>query len=91
MPAVELDEKHLERGPSSSISGQMIKVMYSVQFELVYDKKSNIISLPLTIMTPNINAIYPIKPTRDEHPEWNPYIFNEKELNVSNTNEFYEA
>ena len=71
----------MSQGPTSSISARLFKVQYVLQFSLKHkvtgasQKTMPEAQIPIMIMTPNKAVIQLHKPKIKEHPEWEPYAF----------------
>ena len=77
MPAIPKEERHLQRSLASSLTGQLIKCMYVVQFLVKsagFDKESKI-QMPIMIMAYNNSQLSSHKMMTNEHPGWSPYEY----------------
>lgn len=76
-------------GPSSSMSGKLFKVQYVLQFSLKHDvmgasqKTLPDAQIPVMIMTPSISCLQLNKPKIQQHPNWQPYAFDNVECRIS--------
>lgn len=82
MPTLSSDDKHMQRGPSSSFSGQLFKIIHVVYFQVRHQHKktSAQVAFPILIMTPNTSKMNPFKYKHKQHPNWQPYEYKNKEL-----------
>lgn len=83
MPKLEYADKHMQAGLSNSLSGQLFKVMYVLQFEVHhkgFTKPMVKVNMPVMIMSPESNVVRSEKKKINEHPSWKPYEYSDKAL-----------
>ena len=80
LPKIPMTEKHMSAGISSSLSGQLFKVMYVLQFHVVHvgHKVAVKVNFPVMVMTPDSSIIKSNKTRVNDHPGWhnNTYMFS---------------
>ena len=82
MPALSIEDKHMQRGPSSSFSGQLFKIIHVLYFNVRHVGKKNPtqVAFPILIMTPNTSKLNAYKYKHKQYHNWQPYEYKSKDL-----------
>lgn len=83
MPKLPFKDKFLQAGPSSSLTGELYRVMNVLRLEVKHkgcSKPAVTVNYPIIVMTPDTSVLKSFKTKVSQKIGYNPYQYSLKEL-----------